>query len=310
MSRGAVAAFAATLAWASACGHGGEDLFSYRPDGDAGIGGGGPSSSGSDTSTSSSDSVSSVSSSSSAQSSSASVSSSSGGPICPNGVCEPGESFGNCPQDCAGCGDGQCAGETCDDCPQDCGQCACGDQDCNGFETCESCPGDCGACPPEATCPHTVCFVGEALNGTDCHDTCVTEVCAQDPSCCEGNGGGWDDSCQALQATLCGVPDPCMVAVCAQIPSCCEDTAGGSGGAGGGVTTIPAWTQACVDAAKMLCGTQCNCQHSVCGTGGDLDPSCNPCAAAVCEADSYCCTNQWDGLCAEKAMTVCGIDCM
>jgi hypothetical protein len=193
-----------------------------------------------------------------------------------------------------------------------CGNVCCGDGQCSG-ETCRSCPNDCGVCPTAPTCPHTVCFVGEPLDGADCHATCVAEVCAQDASCCGGNGQGWDGECQSLASLLCGGPHPCIVSVCAQMPSCCEGSLGGGGGAGGdggGNPTPAAWTQACVDLAKTLCNTTCNCPHSVCGQGSALAPGCNPCAAAVCEADSFCCTNQWDGLCADEAQTICGIDCI
>ncbi|MEJ7731970.1 MAG: hypothetical protein WKG00_22515 [Polyangiaceae bacterium] len=226
------------------------------------------------------------------------------------------------------CGDGACTGETCDNCAADCGACQCGDGQCQG-ETCDSCATDCGSCP--VACPHTVCFVGEPLDGAACLDPCVDEVCDVDAACCMGNGDGWDDSCQDQAQTLCGTPDPCVAAVCAQMPSCCTGALGGTGGGGsgsggaggagggggaagtggsGGAPPAPAWSAACVDLAVTLCNTGCNCQHSVCAQGGDLSPGCNPCAAAVCEADSYCCDSNWDGACVNEAISICGIDCL
>jgi hypothetical protein len=53
------------------------------------------------------------------------------------------------------------------------------------------------------------------------------------------------------------------------------------------------------------------CQ-TVCGTGESCyvahsTPGCNDanCCASVCAADPYCCTNQWDGLCAARAESTC-----
>ena len=354
----------------AACSAPGEDLF-YYPDNtkDGGAQGG------SGTTSSTSGPSGPTSSSSTGDPASVSASSTGPGAMCPNGACEPGETFATCPQDCPKpicahdvcasgdalelgcdpcvdsvcanddfccnmmwddqcigeandacgglcCGDGMCVGESCDSCAQDCGACVCGDGKCEG-ETCTSCQQDCGMCPPGPTCPHTVCFVGEAIDPALCHDTCVTDVCAQEMSCCDGTGQAWTSQCEQIAAMLCGGPDSCIVDVCAQMPSCCvggttTTGAGGSGGAGGaggaggggGSGPPPAWTQACVDLAKTLCATTCTCSHSVCANGGALDVGCNPCVDAVCAADDYCCNGGWDGACVGEAKAICGIDCM
>jgi hypothetical protein len=195
----------------------------------------------------------------------------------------------NCGAGC--CGNGSCEGETCDSCPVDCGACACGDGKCEG-ETCSSCEADCGICPPGPTCPHTTCFVSaDPLTTALCKDPCADQVCAQDPNCCGGPQFG--QSCEQLQAQLCPGGDPCVAAVCAALPECC--------------TT--AWSQPCVDQAKISCNTQCNCAHSVCTQGGAMAATCNPCVDAVCTVDDYCCNSAWDNICVDEVGPICGVDC-
>jgi hypothetical protein len=214
-------------------------------------------------------------------------------PYCCNdgwdGVCV-GEADSICGAGC--CGDGQCNGENCASCPQDCGGvCVCGDGKCDG-EDCASCSQDCGVCPPMPDCPHSVCFVGSPLDTAVCFDPCVMQVCAAQPSCCEGSPPNWDDSCTILAQMTCG-PDPCITAVCNIDPTCCTDN----------------WTQACVDLAETECNTQCDCAHSICVEGMMLAATCNPCAKAVCAADPYCCMNGWDGACVGEVEKICGINC-
>src|SRR5690606_7564946 len=51
------------------------------------------------------------------------------------------------------------------------------------------------------------------------------------------------------------------------------------------------------------------CAHDLCETGSALDPNCDPCAAAVIEADPFCGENSWDSYCVEAVSTVCGQTC-
>ena len=347
--------FVVGLVAEAACTASGEELF-YYPDRlkDGGAGAQGGASSSSDVST-----VESATSTATASS----VSSTTTGTMCPNGICDPGETNATCPADCPppgmcshdlcemggaltmGCdpcvdavcqNDGFCCTDSWDeqcigDANDACGNKCCGNGACVG-ETCTSCEQDCGACTSSG-CPHTVCFVAEALDPAVCHGTCVEAVCAQKSSCCDGNGQAWTQECETLATSLCGTADPCIVDVCAQMPSCCVGGVVGTGGAGGapgvggaggaggmggattatsgaGGSTPAAWTQACVDLAKTLCSTSCNCAHSVCGQSAELAIGCNPCADAVCAADPYCCATAWDGSCAGEAVAICGIDCM
>jgi len=64
---------------------------------------------------------------------------------------------------------------------------------------------------------------------------------------------------------------------------------------------------ACLPCPNMLarCGdsrsgdlpTTGDCSHDICTTGGPLGVQCDPCIAAVCLKDSYCCTREWDDQC-------------
>lgn len=53
------------------------------------------------------------------------------------------------------------------------------------------------------------------------------------------------------------------------------------------------------------------CVHDVCTTGANLvAASCDdPCVAAVCAQDSFCCNNSWDGTCKSEVARFCGRTC-
>lgn len=51
------------------------------------------------------------------------------------------------------------------------------------------------------------------------------------------------------------------------------------------------------------------CAHAICAQGAKLTTTCDPCAATVCAADAYCCTNSWDGVCVQEVGTLCGKAC-
>lgn len=62
----------------------------------------------------------------------------------------------------------------------------------------------------------------------------------------------------------------------------------------------------------VFCPQDCSmtsCQHTVCNTGPALPSTCDPCAAAVCAADAYCCDTDWDGMCVAEASSTCGACC-
>ncbi len=52
-----------------------------------------------------------------------------------------------------------------------------------------------------------------------------------------------------------------------------------------------------------------SCAHSTCTTGNKLSASCDPCTAAVCAADPYCCNNSWDSLCVSEVAQFCNAAC-
>lgn len=52
-----------------------------------------------------------------------------------------------------------------------------------------------------------------------------------------------------------------------------------------------------------------DCSHDVCTAGGPLDPSCGTCVAAVCAADGFCCSNEWDDICIGHVEDECAGSC-
>jgi len=86
----------------------------------------------------------------------------------------------------------------------------------------------------------------------------------------------------------------CCEFVCTQDPFCCDVL----------------WDGACVNQANMLCDG--------CGAAGAGDcctangtPFCDDrtCCDAICALDPFCCTTQWDGLCASAAQTNAACGC-
>jgi hypothetical protein len=50
------------------------------------------------------------------------------------------------------------------------------------------------------------------------------------------------------------------------------------------------------------------CEHQECTTGVKLEADCSPCAKAICEADAYCCDNEWDDICTGAVASLCSQD--
>jgi len=232
------------------------------------------------------------------------------------GVCVP------CPtliNDCVGTpgGGGSCDHDTCTvggPLSPECGTCAAAvcavdDYCCNNEwdQTCvneveENCAGGCdggggGGC-------HDQCVTGEAMDPS-CN-ACVSSICNADPFCCQTS---WDATCVGEVDTLCdgqcsgggcshdecsqGGPledgcSDCVTDVCNADAFCCNTD----------------WDATCVGEADSICGI-CGggnaCAHSECQTGGPLDEGCSNCAAAVCGADDFCCTTEWDSMCVDAA---------
>jgi hypothetical protein len=47
------------------------------------------------------------------------------------------------------------------------------------------------------------------------------------------------------------------------------------------------------------------CAHPLDRTGPLINPICSPCAAEVCDADSYCCDTEWDSICVDEFNQFC-----
>lgn len=174
----------------------------------------------------------------------------------------------------------------------------------------ERCSG-CGSDSVEAGC-----FVAHSFRGCNL-PICCEVVCEADSYCCQVV---WDGPCVdlALAESDCldarrecgdpGLGDPCVPhndacssnedcceAVCAVDSYCCEF----------------AWDQTCVELA--LAEEDCPCAKDP----GDpcagpcceshIGPSCDnaECAKAVCANDPYCCSTEWDQLCAASARDLC-----
>ncbi len=107
--------------------------------------------------------------------------------------------------------------------------------------------------PVSGSCAHSKCAEGVALDSS-C-DTCVSEICAVDPRCCEAAASDPPvcdhDPCAegaALEATC----NSCVSAVCAADPSCCSGS----------------WGPSCVAAVTSVCGATCSCTTGEVASGG------------------------------------------
>lgn len=237
--------------------------------------------------------------------------------VCGDGVCDypGGEGCGGCPEDCGDCGANPlcCAPKGDPGCVQsDIEICVCGlDPFCCDEawdDTCVALIATCGAdCEKEeGGCGDGVCKLAEQ------------EDCAGCPADC-GACGGWSNCCEA--GVDGGCADPVIEAcVCETLPTCCEEL----------------WTDACAEAAFDSCEAACDDPPAVCGDDlcHEEDETCEscpedcgicfnaeccethgsggcgggPCEDIVCDIDSYCCDNSWDGDCVACATTGVGYD--
>ena len=87
---------------------------------------------------------------------------------------------------------------------------------------------------------------------------------------------------------------------------------GGAGGAGSGTgtsSTTGSGTSASSTSATTGSAGGSTCTHPICSASVKLTQACDPCAASVCTADSYCCTTKWDSICVGEVASVCGQTC-
>ena len=95
----------------------------------------------------------------------------------------------------------------------------------------------------------------------------------------------------------------CAAEVCAADSFCCN----------------VGWDGLCVREVRTVCESltcaEANgtCPHSLCTTGAALPNGCDSakanCVAAICAADSFCCSTGWDAICRNEVNTVCGKNC-
>lgn len=87
--------------------------------------------------------------------------------------------------------------------------------------------------------------------------------------------------------------DSCVAQICLADPSCCSTS----------------WDATCISQVGSVCGEACGCDHDLCTTGTPLDPSCDSCVGAICDADPSCCSASWDASCVSEVGTTCGRVC-
>ncbi len=111
---------------------------------------------------------------------------------------------------------------------------------------------------------------------------CADAVQTQCGQSCEA--GAWDELCVQQVESICGQG--------------CE---------------AEGWNESCVDMVGPVCGAACEqdpgCAHDKCYVGDKLNRDCDPCVAAICEVDSFCCDVSWDGICQAEVQSVCGLGC-
>lgn len=169
--------------------------------------------------------------------------------------------------------DDQCAGKAASDCGE---VCSCdvlpaAALACTTDEQCEFCDDDFSKCNGTWTCLGGVCTAkAEVVCDTSGDVGCVT-------SSCDGSTG----ECVAT-------PDD---SACDDGEYCTKDTCNEVNGQ-------------CGSTAIEGCGMNHPCKKAE--TPGSNDPVVTAC---VCEADAYCCSGQWDGMCVTAATDQCGVTC-
>jgi len=237
------------------------------------------------------------------------------GPVCGDTICEPGESYPECPEcppidncpgvgDCCdphaspGCTDELCCDAVCVIDPTCCtfgwdqacvnltsnscgaGFCApvCGDTICEPGESFPTCP----ECPPVDNCPGVGDCCETHLSPGCTDETCCDGVCSADPTCCES---GWDQACVNLVATQ------CAVGFCGSV---CGDTLCEPG------ESFPECPE---------CPPVDNCPSSGDCCEAHIGLGCNneSCCQSVCDTDPTCCSTAWDQGCVSVAQQVCAV---
>jgi len=203
-----------------------------------------------------------------------------------DGVCDPGEDWTSCPNDCL-CGNGMCdIGEDSGSCP---GDCYCGDGMCdNAFEDWFSCPGDCpppcnsdGVCDPGedwTSCPSD-CMCGNGM----CDEGEDSWSCPSDCYCGDGMCDAGEDwsSCSIDCSPECDSNGECNPGIGEDPWNCYGDCHCGDGacdaGAGEDWSTCPSDGCTCgngvcdPEEAEWNCPGDCYCGNGICDQGEDSE---------------------------------------
>lgn len=152
-------------------------------------------------------------------------------------------------------------------------------------------------------CPCGDCCAAQDVPGCG-EKTCQACVCDVDPTCCDDV---WDGTCENIAAVDCSVACPCGDCCAAQeVPGC------GSKGCQACVCAFDSnccdnvWDGICADRAATECASRCqDCvgpTSDCCAARDEGEPGCSDatCQSCVCDLDSFCCTDFWDGRCAEE----------
>jgi hypothetical protein len=130
---------------------------------------------------------------------------------------------------------------------------------------------------------------------------CASLLLVAAPAAAQCGDPGAGDCCSANGSPFCNDATCCEL-ICAADPFCCNNT----------------WDGLCAAAANDQCaicggGGGGGCEIETCGTGGDCftvnpEPGCSDadCCCTVCEFDLGCCLFEWDAVCVQIALDLCG----
>lgn len=211
-----------------------------------------------------------------------------------------------------------------------CQACVCGrDADCCNRvwdATCVSeasveCAADCGCAPPATETPAPTPTPGgdccTAHEGASCDDTaCRTCICNLDAPCCNSV---WDQTCTDETRNECALQCACPTTgdCCAEHDGVgCDDSTCKSCVCGIDASCCGAmdghWDADCVSEANVECAASCICEVAgTCCEAHDTTVGCDDrrCQECVCTLDESCCSEGWDGTCADEAANECHERC-
>jgi hypothetical protein len=213
------------------------------------------------------------------------------------GVCGgPGSCYNGSPSGPLGCSNAACCASVCAQRPECCA--IAWDANCAtlALTVCTDCgEPSAGSCfEPRATpsCADASCCVSACIADAFCCDVAWDANCASFASaiCAPQCGDAESGSCYAAHPTPNCADAACCSLVCATDPSCCSQ----------------AWDASCAAAATELCA---GCGNPSAGSCLVAHPSpyCADlaCCQQLCSSDEFCCSTQWDSLCAEAALVIC-----